>query len=154
MSKKTNHFTAAYTAAFPEFQNSKGHIYLTQNLLRKVIEQASWLITQKEKDSAQLVDDATVIAGADQAPAEGTLAICAKYGAVRGAMHYDDIALDRIDERLSNIEVEIDMLQRFVQQSKEAYKDCTGDAYAERASQPKSAISEKRKAELRAKYAA
>jgi hypothetical protein len=154
MSKKINHFTSAYKAAFPEFQNSKGHIYLTQNLLRKAIEQASWLITQKEKDSAQLVSDATVIAGADQAPAEGTLAICAKYGAVRGAMHYDDIALDRIDERLANIEVEIDMLQGFVEQSKTAYQDCTGDAYTERAAAPKSAISEKRKAELRAKYAA
>jgi len=154
MSKKTNHFTAAYKAAFPEFQNSKGHIYLTQNLLRKVIEQATWLITQKEKDSAQLVEDGKVIAGADQAPDSGTLAICAKYGAVRGAMHYDDIALDRIDERLSNIEVEIDMLQQFVEQSKTAYQDCTGDAYQERAAALKSAISEKRKAELRAKYAA
>ena len=154
MSKKTNHFTAAYKAAFPEFQNSNSHIYLTQNLLRKVIEQATWLITQKEKDVAQLVEDGKVIAGADQAPDSGTLAICAKYGAVRGAMHYDDLALDNIDGRLLNIELEIEMLQQFVKQSKTAYQECTGDAYQERKATPKSAISEKRKAELRAKFAA
>lgn len=155
MSKTTNHFIAAYTATFPEFANSKSHIYLSQNLLRKSVEQAEWLISQKEKDIEQLVQDGKAIAGADQAPDEGTLAICAKYGAVRGAMHYDDIALERIDERVDAISVEIDMLTEYVRQSKEAFKACTGDTYTPRASlKPKSDLSDKKKAELRAKYAA
>lgn len=152
MSKTTNHFTSAYSSVFPDCH--RGSIYLSQNLLRKAVEQAEWLITQKKKDEAQLTDDMKQIMGADQAPADGTLAICAKYGAVRGAMHYDDIAADRIDERIVNINLEIEMLENFVKQNKGAFKDVTGDEFSAKKQAPKSNVDPKRMAELRKKYAA
>ena len=152
MSKTTNHFTAAFSSIFPNCH--RGSIYISQNLIRKSVEQAEWLIAAKEKDVAQLVDDMTQIMGADQAPAEGTLAICAKYGAVRGAMHYDDIAADRIDERITNLEVEIEMLQQFVAQNKSAFKDVTGDEFTAKKQAPTKSVDPKRMAQLRKKYAA
>jgi hypothetical protein len=154
MSKKTNQFTAAYNSVFPQMANHKGSIYLTQNLIRKSVEQASWLISQKEKDLLVLHDDAVQLSSADQLTADGALVICAKYGAVRGAMHYDDIALDRCDERITNLEVEIEMLQQFIDDNKDAFKDCTGDTYQEKKAAPKQEIPADRKAALRAKYAA
>lgn len=154
MSKKTNQFTAAYNSVFPQIANHKGSIYLTQNLIRKSVEQASWLITQKEKDRTQLEADGKTLASDDQLTEDGALVICAKYGAVRGAMHYDDIALDRIDERVLNLSVEIEMLQQFIDAHKGAFKDCTGDTFQEKKAAPKQEISAERKAALRAKYAA
>lgn len=152
MSKTINHFSTAFNKVFPDCH--RGSLYLTQNLIRKSVEQAEWLIAQKSKDRDQLVDDAITIAGADQAPSDGTLAICAKYGAVRGAMHYDDIALDRIDERITNIELEIEMLQQFVELQKLAFKDCTGDTFTAKSKPQQPAVDNKRAAALRAKYAA
>ena len=152
MSKTTNHFTSAFSSVFPDCH--RGSIYITQNLLRKAVEQAEWLLTQKTKDRDQLVDDAITIAGAAEAPSDGTLAICAKYGAVRGAMHYDDIALDRIDERITNIEVEIEMLQQYVTLNKQTFKDITGDTFTQKNKPQQSPVDAKRKAELMKKYAA
>lgn len=154
MSKTTSHnyFSTAFENVFPDCH--RGSIYLTQNLIRKSVEQAEWLIAQKTKDRDQLVDDAITIAGAAEAPSDGTLAICAKYGAVRGAMHYDDIALDRIDERITNIEVEIEMLQQFVELHKAAFKECTGDTFTAKSKPQQPSIDNERAAELRAKYAA
>lgn len=154
MSKLVNHLTAAYKAAFPITSDFKGSIYLTQNLIRKSVEQAQWLISQKEKDIALLVQDGKILAGADQAPDEGTLAICAKYGAVRGAMHYDDIALDRIDERVLNLETEVSMLEQFIEAQKEAFKAHTGDTFTEKSTPAAKPLSDAKRAALRAKYAA
>jgi len=152
MSKTTNHFTSAFSASFPDCH--RGSTYITQNLIRKAVEQAEWLLTQKTKDRDQLVDDMVQIMGADQAPTEGTLAICAKYGAVRGAMHYDDIAADRIDERITNIEVEIEMLEQYIKQNKDAFKAVTGDEFTAKKKQTQSQVDPKRMAEIRKKYAA
>ena len=69
-------------------------------------------------------------------------------------MHYDDIALDRIDERITNIEVEIEMLQQFVTQNKQAFKDITGDTFTSKSKPQQSPVDAKRKAELMKKYAA
>ena len=152
MSKTTNHFSSAFSKVFPDCH--RGSLYLTQNLIRKAVEQAEWLIDQKTKDRDQLVDDAVTIAGAAEAPSDGTLAICAKYGAVRGAMHYDDIALDRIDERITNIEVEIEMLQQFAELHKAAFKDLTGDTFTAKNKPQQPQVDSDRAAALRAKYAA
>ena len=146
----TNHFSQGFSAIFPD--SHKGSIYLTKNIIRKCVEQSEWLIGQKESDKLDLHEDATTIAGADETNGENTLYICRKYGAVRGALHYDDIALDRIDERITNMDLEIEMLQNFVTQMKAAYKTCTGDTFLAK-DKPKGAVPAKRSEELRKKYA-
>ena len=146
----TEHFSQGFSAIF--LDSHKGSIYLTKNLTRKCVEQAEWLISQKESDMVDLGEDAITIAGADEVNGENTLYICRKYGAVRGALHFDDIALDRIDERITNMELEVEMLKKFVTQMKEAYKDCTGDTFLSK-DKPKGAVPAKRSEELRKKYA-
>ncbi len=151
MSKTTNHFASGFDSVFP--QGDRSSIYLTKNITRKCVEQAEWLIHSKEKDIADLAQDGKAIAGADETNEENTLLICRKYGAVRGALHFDDIALDRIAERMDNLTNEITYLNSFIEQMKAAFEQCTGDAFTA-SSKPQSSISVKRRAELKRRFKA
>jgi hypothetical protein len=151
MSKITNHFASGFDSVFP--QGDRSSIYLTKNITRKAVEQAKWLIHSKEKDIADLEEDGVTIAGADETGTDDTLLICRKYGAVRGALHFDDIALDRIAERMDNLTNEITYLNSFIEQMKAAFEQCTGDTFTE-ANKPQSPVSSKRSAELRKRFKA
>ena len=85
MSNTSNHFASGYNSSFPnqDLNGGRSRVYLIQNLARKAVEQAEWLIDQKEKDIHQLVDDKIQIEGADQI-SEISLWLVAKYGAARG----------------------------------------------------------------------
>ena len=151
MSKTTNHFASGFDSVFP--QGDRGSIYLTKNIARKCVEQAEWLIHAKEKDVEDLAQDGATIAGADETGTEDTLLICRKYGAVRGALRFDDIALDRIAERQDNLNNEIKYLNHFIEQMKAAFKQCTGDAFTA-STKPQSPVSSERAAELRKRFKA
>ena len=131
MSKTTNHFSAAFVSTFPskDGNNSKSSTYLTQNLIRKTVDQAEWLIGMKEKDIIQLIDDKVQISSADQISDNQLVVIVAKYGAARGGIHSTDLAEERIDQRIESIDSEIDMLRDYIAQNKQAYKDATGDEF-------------------------
>jgi len=131
MSKTTNHFSAAFVSTFPskDGNNSRSSTYLTQNLIRKTVDQAEWLIGMKEKDIIQLIDDKVQISSADQISDDQLVVIVAKYGAARGGIHSTDLAEDRIDQRIESIDSEIDMLRDYIAQNKQAYKDATGDEF-------------------------
>ena len=131
MSKTTNHFSAAFVSTFPskDGNNSKSSTYLTQNLIRKTVDQAEWLIGMKEKDIIQLIDDKVQISSADQISDDQLVVIVAKYGAARGGIHSTDLAEERIDQRIESIDSEIDMLRDYIAQNKQAYKDATGDEF-------------------------
>ena len=120
MSKTTNHFASGFDSVFP--QGDRSSIYLTKNITRKCVEQAEWLIKSKEDDISVLTQDGKAIAGADETNEENTLLICRKYGAVRGALHFDDVALDRIAERMDNLTNEITYLNSFIEQMKAAFE--------------------------------
>ena len=131
MSKTTNHFSAAFVSTFPskDGNNSRSSTYLTQNLIRKTVDQAEWLIGMKEKDIIQLIDDKVQISSADQISDDQLVVIVAKYGAARGGIHSTDLAEERIDQRIESIDSEIDMLRDYIAQNKQAYKDATGDEF-------------------------
>ena len=131
MSKTTNHFSAAFVSTFPskDGNNSRSSTYLTQNLIRKTVDQAEWLIGMKEKDIIQLIDDKVQISSADQISDNQLVVIVAKYGAARGGIHSTDLAEERIDQRIESIDSEIDMLRDYIAQNKQAYKDATGDEF-------------------------
>tara|TARA_Y100001973_G_scaffold105682_1_gene179847 strand:- start:1537 stop:1995 length:459 start_codon:yes stop_codon:yes gene_type:complete len=151
MSKTTNHFASGFDSVFPKGDRSSD--YLTKNITRKCVEQAKWLIQSKEDDISVLTQDGKAIAGADEKNEENTILICRKYGAVRGALHFDDVALDRIAERMDNLTNEITYLNNFIEQMKAAFKECTGDVFTA-SSKPQSSVSSKRAAELRNRFKA
>ena len=151
MSKTTNHFASGFDSVFPKGDRSS--IYLTKNIARKCVEQAEWLIKSKEDDISVLVQDGKAVAGADETNEENTLLICRKYGAVRGALHFDDLALSRIAERQDNLNNEIKYLNSFIEQMKAAFKECTGDTFTA-SSNPQSSVSAQRAAELRKRFKA
>ena len=148
MSKTTNHFTAGYKASFPsqDGNNSKSSVYLTQNIIRKTVEQCEWLIGRKKLDIQQLIDDKIQIAGADQNSDDKLVIIVAKYGAARGGigvasgvgsgLNSTDLAEERIDQRIESIDSEIEMLKDYITDQKQAYKDCTGDEFTATSSKP------------------
>ena len=152
MSKTTNHFASGFDSVFP--QGDRSSIYLTKNIARKCVEQAEWLIKSKEDDISVYTQDGKAIAGADETNEENTLLICRKYGAVRGALHFDDVALDRIAERQDNLHNECKYLAAFIEQMKAAFEQCTGDTFtpANKAQTP--AISSKRAEALRKRFKA
>ncbi len=159
MSKTTNHFTAGYKASFPsqDGNNSKSSVYLTQSIIRKVVEQCEWLINQKTQDILQLIDDKTQITSADQVSDDKLTIIVAKYGAARGGIHSVDIAEDRIDQRIESIDSEIAMLQDHIADQKQAFKDCTGDEYTAYKKKPqytRAAPDKKKMAAITDKYMA
>ena len=157
MSNTSNHFASGYNSSFPnqDLNGGRSRVYLIQNLARKAVEQAEWLIDQKEKDIHQLVDDKIQIEGADQISDDQLVQIVAKYGAARGGMHSTDLASDRIDERMDNIDQEIEMLKAFVVDQKAAYEECTEDKFtysSKKRAAPRIDIGAKRRKELAAKY--
>lgn len=157
MSNTTNHFASGFNSSFPnqDLNNGRSRTALIQNLIRKAVEQAEWLVTMKEKDIYQLVDDKVQIEGADQISDDKLVVICARYGAARGGMHATDVAADRIDERMDNLDQEIEMLNVYIKAQKEAYQECTGDTFTPKPKQqaPKVAsINAKRKKALADKY--
>ena len=131
MSKTTNHFTAGYKASFPsqDGNNSKSSVYLTQNIIRKTVEQCEWLIDRKTSDILQLIDDKTQIVSADQISDDKLTIIVAKHGAARGGIHSVDAAEDFIDDKIARIDSEIEMLRDYIADQKQAFKDCTGDEF-------------------------
>ncbi len=151
MSKTTNHFASGFDSVFPQGDRSSG--YLTKNITRKCVEQAEWLIKSKEDDISVYTQDGKAIAGADETNEENTLLICRKYGAVRGALHFDDVALDRIAERIDNLNNEITYLNSFIEQMKAAFEQCTGDTFTA-SSKPQSSVSPKKAADLRNRFKA
>ena len=151
MSKTTNHFASGFDSVFPQGDRSSG--YLTKNITRKCVEQAEWLIKSKEDDISVYTQDGKAIAGADETNEENTLLICRKYGAVRGALHFDDVALDRIAERIDNLNNEITYLNSFIEQMKAAFEQCTGDTFTA-SSKPQSSVSPKKAADLRNSFKA
>tara|TARA_R100000388_G_C7116150_1_gene98845 strand:+ start:32 stop:490 length:459 start_codon:yes stop_codon:yes gene_type:complete len=151
MSKTTNHFASGFDSVFP--QGDRSSIYLTKNITRKCVEQAEWLIKSKEDDISVYTQDGKAIAGADETNEENTLLICRKYGAARGALHFDDVALDRIAERIDNLNNEIAYLNSFIEQMKAAFEQCTGDAFTA-STKPQSPVSPKKAADLRNRFKA
>lgn len=158
MGQSINHFSSAYNSAFPknDLNGGRSSTSLTQFLIRKNVEQAEWLINQKLKDIALLVADKTQIEGADQIHDDQLIIICAKYGAARGGIHDTNLASGRIDERMINLDNEIEMLRPFINDHKEAFKTCTGDTFTPAVKKPtyKPTVDAKRQKEVWKKYAA
>ena len=155
MGNSTNHFTSAYTSAFPknDLNGGRSSTSLTQFLIRKAVEQAEWLIEQKQKDIALLVQDKIQLEGADQIADDQLVIICARYGAARGGIHNDDLAADRITERMINLDQEIEMCEDFITDHKAAFKACTGDTFTPKVKAAKKpSVDPDRAAAVMAKY--
>tara|TARA_R100001082_G_scaffold110679_1_gene91340 strand:- start:84 stop:560 length:477 start_codon:yes stop_codon:yes gene_type:complete len=155
MGNSTNHFTSAYTSAFPknDLNGGRSSTSLTQFLIRKAVEQAEWLIEQKKKDIDDLVQDKIQLEGADQISDDKLVIICARYGAARGGIHNDDLAADRITERMINLDQEIEMCEDYIADHKEAFKKCTGDTFTPKVKAAKKpSVDPDRAAAVMAKY--
>ena len=138
MSNATQHFTDGYAASFPsrDGNNSYSSTALTKNLIRKSVEHAGWLISMKEKDIQQLIDDKIQLAGADQISDDKLVIIVAKYGAARGGVHNTDLAEERVDQRIESIDNEIELLRDYITAQKAAFKERTGDTFTASAKKP------------------